>query len=96
MSHRSDVHVVRVKAEHHREPLGIGTARPRLSWQVETDREGWTQTAYQIAVRLRYRARPHGAQRPDLLTANRRSCAWPLPPLVVARPVHSAGARLGR
>ena len=42
------VHAVRF--EHHREPLGIGEARPRVSWKVATDAEDWTQTAYEIEV----------------------------------------------
>jgi alpha-L-rhamnosidase len=40
----------RLSVEHHREPFGIGEARPRISWQVETDEEGWAQTAYEIEV----------------------------------------------
>ena len=56
----ASVHVVRVRTEHHREPLGIGAVRPRLSWQVETDREGWTQTAYQLAVDLWFDWLPFG------------------------------------
>jgi alpha-L-rhamnosidase len=34
--------------EHHREPLGIGESRPRLSWRTETDAPDWTQHAYRI------------------------------------------------
>ncbi|WP_432117519.1 family 78 glycoside hydrolase catalytic domain [Streptomyces sp. bgisy032] len=36
--------------EHHREPLGIGESRPRLSWRTETDTPGWRQAAYQIEL----------------------------------------------
>jgi alpha-L-rhamnosidase len=43
--------VVGLRAEHHREPIGIGTARPRLSWRVETTEPGWIQAAYEVAVR---------------------------------------------
>jgi alpha-L-rhamnosidase len=39
-----------VTVEHHREPLGIGEAAPRLSWIVDTDRAGWAQRAYEIEV----------------------------------------------
>jgi alpha-L-rhamnosidase len=42
--------VIDVRAEHHREPLGIGVARPRLSWRVETTQPGWVQAAYEIRV----------------------------------------------
>ena len=34
--------VVGLRAEHHRDPLGIGTAAPRLSWRVETAAPGWS------------------------------------------------------
>ncbi|MCI3274237.1 glycoside hydrolase family 78 protein [Streptomyces cylindrosporus] len=36
--------------EHHREPLGIGESRPRLSWRTETDSPGWLQRAYRIEI----------------------------------------------
>ena len=36
--------------EHHREPLGIGESRPRLSWRTETDAPGWTQQAYRVEI----------------------------------------------
>ncbi|GIH02994.1 alpha-L-rhamnosidase [Rhizocola hellebori] len=74
------VKVVRLKAEHHREPLGIGQIRPRLSWQVETEHPDWTQTAYQIAV--------VSDDEPDRTVLSMQIPAqeqtlvpWPLPPL---------------
>src|SRR5262245_6833408 len=80
MSGMSDVHVVRLKAEHHRESLGIGSARPRLSWQVRTDRDGWTQAAYQISV--------YSDEAPDrtvlsleVESSEQVLVPWPLPPL---------------
>ncbi|MCD9874389.1 glycoside hydrolase family 78 protein [Streptomyces guryensis] len=36
--------------EHHREPLGIGESRPRLSWRTETDTPDWTQKAYRLEI----------------------------------------------
>ena len=36
--------------EHHREPLGIGESRPRLSWRTETDTPDWTQRAYRLEI----------------------------------------------
>ena len=42
--------VSQVRFEHHREPLGIGEARPRISWKVQTDQDGWRQQAYEIAI----------------------------------------------
>lgn len=38
------------RVEHLREPLGIGTARPRLSWTTTTTAPGWLQAAYEIEV----------------------------------------------
>jgi alpha-L-rhamnosidase len=37
-----------LRVEHLRDALGIGTSRPRLSWIVETDAQGWRQAAYEI------------------------------------------------
>ena len=39
-----------VTVEHHREPLGIGQPRPRLSWVVDTTVPGWAQRAYEIEI----------------------------------------------
>jgi alpha-L-rhamnosidase len=38
-----------VRFEHHREPLGIGEAAPRLSWHV-AGQPGWQQAAYELAI----------------------------------------------
>ncbi len=47
---RSDttITVADVRFEHHRQPMGIGTPYPRLSWTVATTSAGWRQAAYQI------------------------------------------------
>jgi alpha-L-rhamnosidase len=37
-----------VRFEHHRDALGIGEARPRLSWMVTTSLAGWRQVSYEI------------------------------------------------
>ncbi len=37
-----------VRVEHLRDTVGIGTDRPRLSWIVETESQGWRQAAYEI------------------------------------------------
>ncbi len=37
-----------VRVEHLREPSGIGTSRPRLSWEVTTSTPNWRQAAYEI------------------------------------------------
>jgi alpha-L-rhamnosidase len=44
----SDVAIADVRFEHHRDPLGVGESRPRLSWIVVTDVAGWRQAAYEI------------------------------------------------
>jgi alpha-L-rhamnosidase len=76
----ASVHVVRLRAEHHREPVGIGAVRPRLSWQAETDREGWTQTAYQLAVD--YDAEPDRTVLSSPISSPEQTLVpWPLPPL---------------
>ena len=35
--------VGQVRFEHHRESLGIGESQPRISWTVQTDRDGWAR-----------------------------------------------------
>ncbi|MEU2349181.1 glycoside hydrolase family 78 protein [Modestobacter sp. NPDC049651] len=39
-----------VTVEHHREPLGIGEATPRLSWVTATELPDWRQAAYELEV----------------------------------------------
>lgn len=46
----SDLKVVRLSCEYKENPLGIDVKRPRLSWQIESDRRGVMQSAYQIQV----------------------------------------------
>lgn len=50
MPHHGDKlpRVAEPRAEHHREALGIGEARPRLSWVVLDVPAGWQQGAYEI------------------------------------------------
>ncbi|GII76998.1 alpha-L-rhamnosidase [Sphaerisporangium rufum] len=47
---RQAIVVDRVRAEHHDHALGIGEARPRLSWRIATDLPHWRQDSYQIEV----------------------------------------------
>jgi alpha-L-rhamnosidase len=42
------VTIAQVRFEHSRDALGIGTARPRLSWAVTTECPGWYQSACEI------------------------------------------------
>ncbi len=39
-----------VRVEHYRDTFGIGADRPRLSWIVETEAQGWHQAAYEIEL----------------------------------------------
>ena len=39
---------VDVRIEHLQDTLGIGTDRPRLSWIIATESQGWFQTGYEI------------------------------------------------
>ncbi|MBO0702340.1 MAG: family 78 glycoside hydrolase catalytic domain, partial [Candidatus Dormibacteraeota bacterium] len=64
--------------EHLVDALGIGVARPRLSWATETDREGWLQSAYQVEV-----TREAGASVASVWVEDGDSVLrpWPFPPL---------------
>jgi alpha-L-rhamnosidase len=62
-----------VRFEHRDRALGIGTATPRLSWQVTTDDPEWTQTAYEVESR-------GTVVRVD--SAEQVLVPWPFPPLV--------------
>ncbi|WP_116453610.1 glycoside hydrolase family 78 protein [Blastococcus litoris] len=46
----SDLTVLPVTVEHHREPLGIGETAPRLSWVTRTDLPDWRQAAYELEI----------------------------------------------
>ncbi len=39
-----------LRTEYKENPLGIDNRRPRLSWQIQTDRRGVSQSAYQVRV----------------------------------------------
>ena len=71
----SAVRVADVRFEHHREPLGIGEAAPRLSWTVETD-AGWRQAAYEVEARG---DRPAGTKRVE--SDESVLVPWPFLPL---------------
>ena len=46
----SDVTFATIRFEYCQDALGIGTARPRISWMVSTAVEGWRQTGYELEV----------------------------------------------
>ncbi|GAB2844019.1 glycoside hydrolase family 78 protein [Actinocorallia aurea] len=64
--------VTGLRFEHLREPLGIGEARPRLSWRTETDAVGWSQTAYEVEAR---------GERVLVESADSVLVPWPFAPL---------------
>jgi alpha-L-rhamnosidase len=57
--------------EHHREPLGIGEPRPRLSWTVSAPAE-WRQRAYEIEL-----AREAGTSRTRAESSDQVLVPWP-------------------
>ncbi|HEY9308769.1 MAG TPA: family 78 glycoside hydrolase catalytic domain [Microbacterium sp.] len=63
-----------VRFEHHRDALGIGETRPRLSWIVESAPAGWWQIAYELEER------GGGVVRVDSMESV--LVKWPFEPLV--------------
>jgi hypothetical protein len=45
-----EVKVVHLRTEYRENPLGIDSAQPRLSWQLQSEARGTAQTAYQVRV----------------------------------------------
>ncbi len=39
-----------LSCEHRIDPLGVDVAQPQLSWQIESDQRGYSESAYQILV----------------------------------------------
>ena len=46
----SDLTVLPITVEHHREPLGIGESTPRISWVSRTELPDWRQAAYELEI----------------------------------------------
>ncbi len=44
------ISIDRIQFEHHREALGIGESRPRISWRFKGDVRDWTQRAYELEI----------------------------------------------
>ncbi len=65
----------RPAVEHHREPFGIGEARPRLSWTIPAPDE-WRQAGYEIEVVRRSISRSHVVR-----SAEQILVPWPDEPL---------------
>ncbi|QBR04932.1 rhamnosidase [Streptomyces sp. S501] len=60
--------------EYVRDPLGLDTARPRLSWPMEADGPGLSQTAYQVRVATA----PGRLEEPDVWDSGRVESAQSL------------------
>jgi alpha-L-rhamnosidase len=69
----SDLTVLPVTVEHHREPFGIGEATPRVSWVIRTELPDWRQAAYELEIGDRSSGRVDSAE--SVLVA------WGAPPL---------------
>jgi alpha-L-rhamnosidase len=81
MTHQTipGVAVTRVRFEHLRDTLGIGVARPRLSWEATTDTPSWQQEAYEVEALT-----PGGQSRGSsgLVTSGQSVLVeWPFAPL---------------
>jgi alpha-L-rhamnosidase len=62
--------------EHHRSPLGIGEASPRISWIVDEAPAGWAQRAYELEVR-----RSGSIETAVAASAEQVLVDWPVAPL---------------
>src|ERR1700730_6405430 len=45
-----DIHISEMWCEYAKDPLGIDTASPRLSWALESEKRNQVQSAYQIII----------------------------------------------
>jgi alpha-L-rhamnosidase len=71
--------VTGLRFEHHPEALGIGEARPRLSWQVKTSAPGWMQSAYEVEA-LNTGGQP-GSSTGKVESSESVLVEWPFAPL---------------
>lgn len=62
-----------LRFEHLDRPLGMGTATPRLSWQISTDDPAWAQTAYELEL--------DGERTARVASADQVLVPWPFAPL---------------
>ena len=69
-----------LRFEHHRDTLGVGEPRPRLSWTVMTTVAGWYQAAYEVEA-YRWDGQLH--DQTGRVESNQSVLVpWPFPPLV--------------
>jgi alpha-L-rhamnosidase len=75
----SDLTISDLRVEQLRESLGIGVARPRLTWLVQTSTPDWRQTAYEIVAETAEGRARGGTAR---IESNESALvAWPFAPL---------------
>jgi alpha-L-rhamnosidase len=75
----SDILIADLRFEHHRDPLGVGEPRPRLSWIVATSVSGWRQAAYELEA---YSSDGQLLERTGLVESKKSVLVpWPFPPL---------------
>lgn len=79
-STQGEIHVFPVRFEHRREALGIGTARPRLSWRVSAGQPGWQQEAYELEAWSSVDSRSGSTGR--IASSESVLVPWPFAPLV--------------
>ena len=72
-----NVTVAAPRIEHHRDPLGIGEAAPRISWRIAEAPAGWVQTAYRLLIE-----RDAGSSRHEVSGDDQVLVPWPESPLV--------------
>src|SRR3989440_1650976 len=76
----SGVAIADVRFEHHRNTLGVGESRPRLSWMVGTNVAGWRQAGYEIEA---YGSDGRLFGRTDRVESDQSVLVpWPFPPLL--------------
>jgi alpha-L-rhamnosidase len=74
-----NVTIARIRFEHLSDALGIGVARPRLSWLVQTSVPGWIQAAYEIEAYTPDGLLFSGTGRVE--SSESVLVSWPFPPL---------------
>ena len=72
-----NVTVAAPRIEHHRDPLGIGEAAPRISWRIAEAPAGWVQTAYRLLIE-----RAAGSSTHEVSVDDQVLVPWPGAPLV--------------
>lgn len=64
--------ISRLQCEHYETPLGIGEARPRLSWRFEGDAKDWIQASYEVGVK-----RSSGEETFEVVGSDNILVPWP-------------------